>query len=49
MDQKLKKVGVDVKTVRGMFPRLDHYAILAKIRVKGRLEYNRSKGEGEGK
>ena len=30
-----------------MFQGSDHYTVLAKIRTRGRWEYNRSKGKGK--
>ena len=47
VDQKLRKDVMNAKVVRGIFQGSDHYLFLAKIRVRGRLEFSRGKGKGK--
>ena len=39
VDERLKKDVLDARVVRGMFDGSDHYAVVAKIRVRGRWEF----------
>ena len=40
-DEKFGKDVLDAKAVRGMFEGSDHCVVLAKIKIKGRWEYDR--------
>ena len=41
MDGKLTKDMLNAMVVKQIFERLDHYHVLAKIKIKGRREYDR--------
>ncbi|KAK4327054.1 hypothetical protein Pmani_002500 [Petrolisthes manimaculis] len=41
VDERLRKDVLDARVVRGMFQCSDHYAVLARIRVRAKWEYGR--------
>ena len=41
VDERLKKDVLDARVVRGMFDGSDHYAVVAKIQIRGRWEYGK--------
>ena len=47
VDDRLRKDVMDAKVVRGMCEGSDHYAVLAKMRVRGTWEYGRSSDRRE--
>ena len=43
----MKKDVLDGMAMSGMFERSDHYVVLAKINIKGRLVYGRKNGKSK--
>ena len=41
VDEKLREDVLDGKAVRGIFEGSNHYAVLDKIKMKGRWDYSR--------
>ncbi len=39
--ERIKKVVVDARVVRGMFDRSDHYIVVAKIQIRERWEHGK--------
>ena len=47
VDEKLRRDVLDPKAVKMMLEGCDHYAVLAKIKAKGRWGYGRENGKGK--
>ncbi len=48
VDERIKKDVLDARVMRGLFDGSDHYAVVAKIQIRGRWEYSKkckSKGD----
>ncbi len=41
VDERIKKVVVDARVMRGMFGGSDHYVVVAKIQIRDRWEYGK--------
>ncbi len=47
VDNRLRREVEDAKVVRGMFSGSDHFAIVARVRIRERWEFNGNGKEGE--
>ncbi len=48
VEERLTRAVMDAKVVRGMSDRSDHYAVLAKIKIRGNWKFGRSNGREQG-
>ncbi len=47
VDNRLRREVEDAKVVRGIFSGLDHFAVVAKVRMRERWEFKRNVMKGE--